>query len=264
MDSPFTQTPALRTALLGVLAGIALSGCGGSKVLRKPEPLPVTQSLAATSDQRLAATLEWVIVRDGPGTWAKNVDWDEYLIRVQNLSDKPIQVTNITVFDSLGTRIDIGRNRYQLIKGTRHTRRRYKDERLQVKAGVSSGFLMATGGVSAAASAAVGLAAIAGYGNAATVSSALATGTIVAPALVIGGFIRGVNNSKVNRRIESRQTRLPAMLQAAQGKGLDIFFPLAPSPRHIELTYVDSQGRHILVIDTHTVLDGLHLEHAAK
>jgi len=260
MDSPFTQTSAMRIVVFGALAAVGLSGCGGSKVLRNPKPLAVTQSLAATSDQRLAATLDWVIVRDGPGTWAKNVDWDEYLIRVQNLSDEPIRVTNITVFDSLGTRIDIGRNRRQLVEGTRQTKRRYKDERLKVKAGVSAGLLTTTGGASAAAAAAVGFAAIAGYSSAASLSSALVTGTIVAPALVIGGFVRGVNDSKVNRRIQSRQTRLPAVLQAAQERSLDIFFPLAPSPQHMELTYVDSQGPHILIIDTHTALDGLHLE----
>ncbi len=264
MDSPFTQTSAMRIAVFGVLAAVALSGCGGSKVLRKPEPLAVTQSLATASDQRLAATLDWIIVRDGPGAWAKNVDWDEYLIRVQNLSDEPIRVTNITVSDSLGTRIDIGGNRRQLVEGTRQTKRRYKDERLKVKAGVSAGLLMAAGGVSAAVAAAVGTSAVAGYSSVAAANSALVTGIIVAPALVIGGFIRGVNNSKVSKRIKSRQTRLPAVLQAAQEKSLDIFFPLAPSPRHIELTYVDSQGPHILVIDTHTALDGLHLEQAGK
>ncbi len=85
---------------------LALSGCAGTKVLKEPEPLVVTQALATASDQRVAATLDWVIVRDGPGTWARNVDWDEYLIRVQNLSNDSIRVTSISVLDSLGTRIE--------------------------------------------------------------------------------------------------------------------------------------------------------------
>ena len=125
---------------------IALSGCGGSKVLKEPEPLVVTQSLATASDQRLAATLDWVIVRDGPGTWAKNVDWDEYLIRVQNQSDEPIRVTNVTVLDSLGTRIEIGGSRRQLIDGTKETTRRYTDEGLKVEAGVGGGGALAVHG----------------------------------------------------------------------------------------------------------------------
>ena len=115
-----------------VMLLLALSGCGGTKVLKEPEPLVVTQSLATASDQRLAATLDWVIVRNGPGTWAKNVDWDEYLIRVQNLSDDSIRVTNITVLDSLGTRIETRENRKQLVKGAKETKRRYKEEGFKV------------------------------------------------------------------------------------------------------------------------------------
>ncbi len=53
---------------------LGLSGCGGTKVLKEPEPLVVTRPLATASDQHLSATLDWVIFRDGPGTWAKNVD----------------------------------------------------------------------------------------------------------------------------------------------------------------------------------------------
>jgi hypothetical protein len=34
---------------------------------------------------------------------------------------------------------------------------------------------------------------------------------------------------------------------------------LTPSPRQIELTYVDSQGEHTLIVDTHSSLEGLHL-----
>ena len=240
---------------------LALSGCGGTKVLKEPEPLVVTQSLATASDQRLAATLDWVIVRDGPGTWAKNVDWDEYLIRVQNLSDDSIRVTNITVLDSLGTRIEARENRKQLVKGTKKTKKRYKGEGLKVKAGVSSGTLLAAGAVSAATVAAVG--STVAFGSSAAVAG-VATGMLLVPVLAVGGVLRGVNNSKVNNQIESRQTLLPVELQDEEEKRLDIFYPLAPSPRRVELTYVDSQGEHTLIVDTQAALEGLHLVQAEK
>ena len=87
-----------------------------------------------------------------------------------------------------------------------------------------------------------------------------ATGLIlVAPVLAVGGVIRGVNNSNVNKPIESRQTLLPVVLQEKEDKGLDVFFPLAPSPQQVEITYADSRGEHTLVIDTHAALKGLHL-----
>ena len=256
------RTLAIRASVFGVLAAVALSGCGGTKLLKEPEPLVVTRSLAAASDQRLAATLDWVIVRDGPGTWAKNVDWDEYLIRVQNLSDESIQVTNITALDSLGTQIETGKNRKQLVNGTKETKRRYTGEGLTVKAGLGAGTLLAAGAVVGATTAAI---------IGATLMTA-STGTVVAvtggillvPVFAVGGVMRGVNNSRVNKQIETRQTLLPIVLQEGEEKSLNIFFPLAPSPRQVEITYADSQGDHTLIIDTRAALEGLHLVPADK
>ncbi len=237
-----------------------LSGCGGTKILKEPEPLVVTQPLAVASDQHLSARLEWVIFRDGPGTWAKNVDWDEYLISVQNLGDDSLQLTSITVVDSLGTRIEPRQNRSQLVKGTRETKRRYKDEGLKVKAGLSGGVLLGVGVVTAAGTSGVGAAAMAGGGAAAGAAAVV----VLVPVLAIGGIVRGVNNSKVNNQIESRQTLLPVVLQEEEENGLHIFFPLSPSPQRLELSYVNSQGEHTLIVDTQATLSGLHLVQAAK
>ena len=240
---------------------LAISACGGAKVLKEPEPLVVTRPLATASDQHLSVTLDWVIVRDGPGTWAKNVDWDEYLLRVQNLGDDSIRVTNITVLDSLGTRIETGDSRKQLVKGTKKTKRRYKGEGLKVKAGVSAGTLLAAGAITAVTVASVGGAVVLG-GSA--LAAGVATGVLLVPVLAVGGVFRGVNNSKVNNQIESRQTLLPVELQDEVENSLHVFFPLAPSPRQLELTYVDSRGEHTLIVDTQVALDGLHLLQAEE
>jgi len=240
---------------------LAISACGGAKVLKEPEPLVVTRPLATASDQHLSVTLDWVIVRDGPGTWAKNVDWDEYLLRVQNLGDDSIRVTNITVLDSLGTRIETGDSRKQLVKGTKKTKRRYKGEGLKVKAGVSAGTLLAAGAVTAVTVASVGGAVVLG-GSA--LAAGVATGVLLVPVLAVGGVFRGVNNSKVNNQIESRQTLLPIELQDEVENSLHVFFPLAPSPRQLELTYVDLRGEHTLIVDTQAALEGLHLLQAEE
>ena len=249
----------LRSVIL--LSLLAMSGCGGTKLLKEPEPLVVTQALATASDQHLSVTLDWVIVRGGPGSWAKNVDWDEYLLRVQNLGDDSIRVTNITVLDSLGTRIESGDSRKQLVKGTKKTKRRYKGEGLKVKAGVSAGTLFAAGAVTAVSVVSAG-GAVALGGSA--LAAGAATGVLLVPVLAVGGVFRGVNNSKVNNRIESRQTLLPVELQHEQENSLHIFFPLAPSPRQLELTYADSRGEHTLIVDTQAALEGLHLVQAEE
>ena len=232
-------------------------------MLKEPEPLVVTQSLATASDQRLAATLDWIIVRDGPGTWAKNVDWDEYLIRVQNLSDESIRVTNIIVLDSLDTQIEPREDRKQLVKGTKETKRRYKGEGLKVKAGAGVGTMLAAG----AAAGAVTVAIVAAAGPLAIGGGAAAAATgglILVPVFAVGGVMRGVNNSRVNKQIESRQTLLPIELLREEERSLGIFFPLTPSPRQIEFTYVDSRGDHTLIVDTQAALEGLHLVKAAE
>lgn len=238
-----------------------LGGCGGTKVLKQPEPIGVSQSLASASDEQISATLDWVIVRDGPGTWAKNADWDEYLIRVQNLGDQPIRVTNVVVMDSLGTRIESRGDRNQLVKGAKQAKRRYRGEGLEVKAGAGAGTLLAAGAVAGAAGAAMVAAAPLTIGGGA--AAVAATGVVLLPVLAVGGVVRGVNNSKVNKEIESRTTLLPIVLQEEE-KSLDVFFPLSPSPRQIEVSYADSQGDHTLIVDTRTALEGLHLVQAEE
>jgi hypothetical protein len=255
--------PGFSTAFL--LSACLLSGCGGTKMLKETQPLQALQPLAASSDQRVEATLDWVIVRDGPGTWAKNADWDEYLLRVSNHSVQPVKVVQLTVVDSLDTRIEPQFGRKQLVKNSKRTARRYKDSGVKVKAGRGVGTLLVAG----AAVTIVGVGAASAVATTALMSGATAAGTagaaaggllLLGPALAVGGIVRGVNNSKVNNEIELRQTILPLEIAANEELGLNVFFPLAPSPKFVELIYVDATGEHSLIIDTSKALDGLHIE----
>lgn len=87
---------------------------------------------------------------------------------------------------------------------------------------------------------------------------------LLGPALAVGGVVRGINNSKVNNQIQLRQTILPLEIPAGEELGLNVFFPLAPSPKMVELIYTDATGKHSLVINTSTALDGLHIEAPAE
>lgn len=246
--------------LVWAALSLSLTGCGGSKVLKEPEPLVVTQAIASASDQGLAATLDWVIVRDGPGTWAKNADWDQYLMRVQTLSDELMIVSDIAVVDSLGTRIGRCSDRKQCVRGAKEAKRRFKKEKLRVKAGVGAGALLTASAVATATTAAAVSGGVLVSGGTAVTA---AGGLILAPVFAVGGIMRGMNNSRVNEQIQSRQTPLPIVVHK-QEKKLDLFFPLTPSPQRIEIDYADSGGEHTLVIDTGAALDGLHLVQADR
>jgi len=252
-----------------LLSACAIVGCGGTKVLKEPQPMQTTQPLAAISDQRVAATLDWVIVRDGPGTWAKNADWDEYLLRVNNRTDQPIKVTQVIVVDSLDTRIEPQSGRKQLVKSSKKTARRYKESGIKVKAGRGAGTMLVAGaavtvvGVGVANSA-LGVGIMSGAATAGSMGAVASGLLLLGPALAVGGIVRGVNNSKVNLQIELRQTVLPLEIPAGEELSIDVFFPLAPSPTMVVLTYTDASGEHSLFIDTSTALDGLHIDAATK
>ncbi len=249
------------TTVLAALLSLGLTACGGSKLLEDPEPVTLVQPLTTVSDQRLEAHLDWVIVRAGPGTWAKNADWDEYMLRVRNLSDEPIRITGVAVYDSLDTRLESSANRKNLVKASRKSVRRYSDEGLEVKAGLGGPTLIAVGGTALVAAEAYSIAVVAGSASAG--AAGVAVGAVVlAPVIMVGGMVRSKNNDWVAREMVDRHTALPVDVSPAEQQSLDIFFPLAPSPRQVELTYIDSSGAHKLIIDTREILQGLHIDNA--
>lgn len=242
-----------------------LTGCGGTKVLKKPHPLENTQPIATASDQHVSATLIWVIVRDGPGTWAKNADWDEYLINIVNESGKSIQIIDVTIVDSLGVRLTNSVDYKKLVDESYETTKRYKDNNLKVKAGIGAGTVLAVGGATllgfgAAGAAAAPAAIMAGPG---VVYGAAATGAILVfvPAVVGIGVVRHFRRKKVAKEIEKRHTALPVSINSHENLFLDVFYPLAPSPIQLEITYKVAGVNETLIINTNEALKGLHLVH---
>ncbi|MDH3527156.1 MAG: hypothetical protein OEM43_06595 [Gammaproteobacteria bacterium] len=264
----------VRNAHSALLAGLlfllsfSLTGCGGTKVLKDPEPLVLTESLASATDETLDATLDWVIVRDGPGTWARNADWDEYLLTISNVSEESLRITGLTVVDMQEVHAVPGTNRKELVKATKKALKRYKGSGVDVKAGRGTGTMIAAGigvtvvGVGVGTVAALGSTLGAGAAGAGTAGAVAGGLLLIGPALAVGGVVRGMNNSAVNNEIEQRQTLLPLTLEQGTEAQADVFFPISPSPRRVVLVYSDSGGEHRLVIDTSKVLAGLHIQEA--
>ena len=249
--------------LFAVAICFSLVGCGGTKLLKEPIPIDANSALATSQSERMVVDLDWVIVRDGPGSWARNADWDEYVLRVENISERPIEILEVAVFDSLGTRLDPRFDRKQLVKASKKTAKRYRSQGITVKAGAGAGTMLVTGtaitvvGVGGAQAAAISSI----MGSSAGGGLAAASGLIIlGPALAVGGIVRGVNNSKVNEQIEVRQSRLPLALPAGETLLVHVFFPIAPSPRQIEIAYADDSGKYMAVVDTANALEGLHLD----
>ena len=248
----------------GLLLLLALSGCGGSTMLKEPEPLVVAKPLAKAADQHLAATLDWVIYRDGPGTWAENVDWDGYLIRIKNLGDKPVRVADIIVLDSLGVWVESRSSLRELTTGTRQAKRRYNGAGLEVKAGAGDAFAVTAGAMSVGALIGAATASSPYYAPASGAAvGAMSFGLVAIPFLAVGGVDRMLRESEVKEELVARRTSLPILLQPQEERNLHLFFPLTPGPRQLEITYTDAQGFHTVSVDTGTALERLHLGQAA-
>lgn len=239
-----------------------VSACGGTKMLREPVPLQLDQPLASASDENIRVDLDWVIVRDSAGSWARKADWDEYLIRVHNLSVMPVIIRDIAVYDSTGHRVESASSREKLASDSKEIVRRYQDEGVGIEFGHGSTVMVLAGGVLTAGgwAAAEGAAAASVLGGGSSTGVAFASGLLlVGPVLIVAGTARFVNGRRVNREIKRRQTELPVVLQTLEGINLDRFFPIAPSPRSLQVIYDKADREHNLDLDLHIVLDGLHI-----
>jgi hypothetical protein len=244
----------LRRAVV-LLAMSGLSACAYNKKLDQPVPLEPKSAIASASDVRLSARIDAVIVRDGPGSWSKNADWDEYLLHVHATSGWSLDITRIVVIDSLGKRHKPRAYMKQLADESKEIAKRYEDEDLEVTANAGAA-LFWTGYFVGGASAAAGLATL---GTAGAAAGAAAGGLLVAPVLMTAGVVVAAQEYQVQREIDRRNTLLPLTLAAQQDLPVTLYFPIAPSPQRVELSYTDPAGQHVLAIDTVTALAGLHL-----
>lgn len=247
------RQPCVRS--LAVVALSVLSACAYNKKLEQPVPLEPKSAIASASDVRLSARIDAIIVRDGPGSWSKNADWDEYLLHVQATSGWSLDITRVVVVDSLGKRHKPRAFMQELADESREIAKRYEDEDLKVTANAGAA-LFWTGYFVGGASAAAGLATLGTTGAAA---GAAAGGLLVAPVLMTAGVVVAVQEYQVQREIDRRNTVLPLTLAAQQDLPVTLYFPIAPSPQRVEIIYTDPAGEHVLAIDTRDALAGLHL-----
>lgn len=250
---------------LGILMACLVSGCGGTKILKEQDQQVVEfqAPLALEKQAGVHLALDWVVVRNSPGSWVSDADWDEYRLRLINQTEMPVKVAGARLFDSLGTPLEPLSTRKRLVKASKDTVRRHKDQGLEVRAGWSEGTLLVAGTASAVAGTGLGLAALTS-GSAATAGVAIGA-LVLAPVMAVGGIMRGVNNGKVSREIEVRHTGLPVLVDPQQVYSLDFFFPLAPSPQRLEVALELADGaEQLIVIDTSGILNGLHLKSMAQ
>ena len=256
-----------RLVLLQIVAASTLLGaCGGSRVLNKPVEMELSRPLAVATDARVSATLVWVTVKDGPGTWASNAFWDEYHVHVGNHSGGAVSIKQLQVIDALQATHVPAADRDTLLYHSKQTEERFADRQLTVQPGKGTSGMVAAGvaggTVALVATSYVTTAAIAssaGFPTAGLSSvPAIAAAAYLAPVLIVGSIVHVANNSVVSDEIASRRSKMPIELATGEEVDLRVFFPVAPSPRALHLIYNDGSATRVLKVDTSDVLSGLH------
>ena len=109
------------TLATGLALSLAAFG-GGTKLVKDAAPVSQTTApVAQSADEQLSAKLNWVIVRNAPGSCAKNADWDEHLLRASNESNEPLQITSVTLTDFRGFTSASHAGRKLLVKASKQT-----------------------------------------------------------------------------------------------------------------------------------------------
>jgi len=246
-----------------ILAGALCSiGCGSTSVIDEGErTVAILEPLVIASDSRLTISLEWILVRNGLGSWCKDADWDEYILTITNRSEETLRIESVRVVDSLGDTVVTSGKYKNLVKQSKQTARRYKEHDIEVKAGFGGDNLMQAGNVVAAGSAVTGVAVLGGSVGATAAATGAAIGgfLIVAPVLLTVGAVSSANEAKIAREIIDRHAELPHRLTPSQTETLHFFFPITPSPTQLEVLYRADVTEYALPVDTGTALNGLHV-----
>jgi hypothetical protein len=208
----------------------------------------------------LAATLNTVIIFNGPGSWKRDAYWDEYVVTVRNQGDKPAVFATADLFDYSDTPRRARNEPWALERESQTLEQRYKEDRIAFAKEVGPGVLiLGTGaavGVAVAGTVATPALAAAGIG-AGTVAAAA---TIVALPIYYGAvtFINHSNKSAIEAEFNQRRLTFPMVLLPGEVRVGSLFFPMVPNPRRLSLRWTEgtSGGECALPLD---FLKGLHV-----
>ena len=282
------SSPAIRPgATWLVTACCLLAACAAPKSRLLPEPLPPAAppfDWVATAPDGVSIGLRQVIVRNSPGSWVRDADWDEYVLDVRNGSAQPLHIER---FDLYSARLAGGApggcrpsapcsspvggenptaqpsttSRSQLEQGTGDTLRLAKDAGIIVGSGLAPiGTAVALVGTSG------------GFLSASSAAAGAAVGAIfvVAPVAITIATIHVVKRHRLDKedkaridwRLADRGVNVPIVLAAEGRLEQSAFFPVTPAPTRIGMHYMLADEPRELWLPL-PALAALHLQGAA-
>ena len=251
-----------KTPLLLLLVSL-LTACGGPRINSKPETLKDYGPMLLEGDTHLVAKLDQLMFRNSRGSWAKDANWDEYLITLESrLAGQVITIEQIWIEDVMGDLHPPQTTRKDLNKATRGLKKKYKKAGYKIKLGAGSTHATAVG-LSFAIGSGATAGAVTATGAIGNLTSAGVGAAVAVPALMIAGVTKVVYNTRVNNRIQERQTLLPKTL-GETAESLDLLYPAVPIPQALVIEYRVADVPHRLQLDLTQITGDLHIKPPKK
>lgn len=246
------------TLFIVVSSLLLLTACGGPRLNRKHQPPVEVNPILVADFDAFNIQINQLLIRNGQYTWAKDANWDEYILQIATLSNTPIVFENILLIDAFGDQVTSLNERRELNKATRNSKRKYKNHGYKIKFGAGSTH-MTTASLSGALGAGLAAGTVTTTGSIGTLTGAGVGVAVAVPALVITGVVKIVNNSKVNNFINKRYTALPITLHS-EVKIVDLFYPATPVPQTLRIDYQMKGNFYQAEVDLTVLLADLHLK----
>lgn len=207
---------------------------------------------AATAPDGLTVTVHTVLVRNGPGSWVRDADWDEYILTVKNSSRSAMKIEFLRLYSPYLPASQQSSLALQQLKDQSH-------DTLHIVRDVT----VVTGSGALAAGVTVAATAGAGYiGAAAVAPVAMLTLPFLQYSIdqaVERRHLEHEDRSLVELTILERGMHLPLEIPPDGEATRSAFFPLTPAPNRLVIDYRVDGDRRSLEVPL-TALAQLHLK----
>jgi hypothetical protein len=237
---------------LGVLCVLLCACTPQIRMLKEPIADQVADyRWVATAPDGVSVMVHTVLVRNSPGSWERDADWDEYILAVKNSSPSAVQVKNVQLYSAyLPFAQQSSLSRQQLENKSHETLTNVRDVTLVAGSGA-----VVVGTTVAVASAGV----IAGV-------AAIPVGFIGLD--LVGSQVQRASlrrnreqqdRSLIELTILERGIHLPLVIPADTEATRSAFFPLTPAPSRLVIAYRINDDHRVLVLEL-PALAQLHIK----
>jgi hypothetical protein len=239
--TPSGHRTAFATTAFIVSVLSALCGCVANKYRLAKKDLPPVQllNIAFTPAPPVQLTLVGLVSYGGPGSWKREALWDEYVVTIENHSERQVTIEPATLADSAGTPFPAATDPWALEKQSKELEKQYaRRGEAFLRAAGPGALITGVGAVAAAATAGAGWAVV----------SPAAAGAVAATVLVLPVYyisVLGINhhNKKaVLTEFKRRRLALPLTLAPGEIRTGSLFFPMIRSPRSLTLEGANESG----------------------